>query len=102
MKQGITVAVLALALATAGCVSMGPNYDPAAVAQLTPGMDKAQVIAVLGHPTTTVTSTDGSQTMMWTHATGSMLGSDARSVMLMFGADGKYVKMMSQAETRVR
>lgn len=39
---------LVAATALAGCVSMGTNYDPAAVDRLQVGMTKAQVIEMLG------------------------------------------------------
>ncbi|MEG3089182.1 hypothetical protein [Sphingomonas sp. PB4P5] len=102
--RGISIAsaLVAGALLTA-CVSMGPDYDPAAVEQLRPGMDKATVIAQLGRPTSVASLPDGKQQLMWIHSRGDMLGrGQARSVMLMFGADGKYIGLVSQAETNLR
>ena len=83
----------------AACVTMGPNYDPALVESLRPGMDRSEVIALLGRPTTTVTMADGSQHLMWVHSKGSMFGANARAVTLIFGADGKYQRTLSQVET---
>jgi hypothetical protein len=95
--------IVAGALTLAGCVSMGPNYDPTTIEQLQPGMDKAAVIARLGRPTSVASLPDGKQQLMWIHSRGDMLGrAQARSVMLMFGADGKYIGLVSQAETNLR
>lgn len=96
-------AMLILASATAACVSMGPNYDPAAVDRLQPGASKANVIAILGRPTTTVMLPNGQQQLMWIHSRGTMLGQgDARAVTLLFDHDRKYVSVASSAETHIR
>ena len=77
------------ALLLAGCVSMGTDYDPAAVDRLQVGMTKAQVIQMLGQPNQVVTNSDGTSRMIWVHSTGSMLGAKARSVGLPFDRNGK-------------
>lgn len=81
------VAVAALSLA--GCVSMGTNYDVAAVDRLRVGMTKAEVIGLLGQPNQVVTNSDGSERLVWVHSTGSMCGANARSVGLPFDRGGK-------------
>ena len=48
MKNVLPISRAAL---LAGCVSMGTNYDPNAVAELQRGMSKEDVIARLGNPT---------------------------------------------------
>ena len=40
----------AILLSVSGCMSMGTNFDPAAVAQLQPGMTRDEVIRRLGKP----------------------------------------------------
>jgi outer membrane protein assembly factor BamE (lipoprotein component of BamABCDE complex) len=103
MRRVRNLAVLALlAQITSGCVSMGSNYDAAAVQRLTPGMDRSEVIAMLGRPTTSVTLEDRSQHLVWTHSRGSMFGATARSLTLIFGPDGKYLRTFSEAETQIR
>jgi hypothetical protein len=93
----------ALILPLPACVSMGANYSAEAVAQLKPGMSKAEVIALLGRPTSTASLPDGRQQMMWVHSKGSMLGTaSGRSIMLMFAPDGTYAGIVSQAETNLR
>lgn len=80
---------LAAALMLAGCVSMGTNYDVAAVGRLQVGMTKAEVISLLGQPNQAVSNADGSERLVWVHSTGSMFGANARSVGLPFGPDGR-------------
>ncbi len=92
----------AAAVVPTGCVSMGPNYNPAVVQSLRPGMDRSEVIALLGRPTSRVRLADGSQHLMWIHSKGSMFGATARAVTLIFGADDKYVGTFSEAETDIR
>lgn len=100
LKFGISLVLIA---ALPACVSMGANYDPAAVARLTVGMSQSEVVALLGSPSTRVTLADGTQQWMWLHSRGTMLGrGDARSVTLQFDADARYVRTLSQVETRIR
>lgn len=95
-------ALLALSAPLFGCVSLGSNYDAAAVEMLRPGMYRTEVIALLGRPTTSVTLADGSQHLVWTHSQGSMFGAKARSLTLIFGPDGRYLRTFSEAETIIR
>ena len=81
--------IFAAFLALSGCVSMGTNYDVAAVDHLRVGMTKAQVVGLLGQPNQVVTNTDGSERLIWVHSTGSMFGANARSVGLPFDRTGK-------------
>lgn len=84
---------IAVAVLLAGCVSMGTNYDPAAVDRLQVGMTKAQVIQMLGQPNQVITLTGGGQKLVWVHSTGSMFGANARSVSLPFGSDGRLTEI---------
>lgn len=72
-----------------GCVSMGTNYDARAVDHLRVGMTKAEVVEMLGQPNQVVTTSDGSERLIWVHSSGSMFGANARSIGLPFGSDGK-------------
>lgn len=90
MRKNLAVAA---ALLLAGCVSMGTNYDVAAVDRLQVGMTKAEVISLLGQPNQIVTNSDGSERLVWVHSTGSMLGANARSVGLPFGPDGRLTNV---------
>lgn len=82
----VTASLAALLLV--GCVSMGTDYDDAAVSQLRVGMTKAEVIGLLGQPNQIVTNSDGRERLVWVHSTGSVMGAKARSVGLPFGPDG--------------
>lgn len=77
------------AVLLAGCVSMGTNFDEAAVKRLQLDMTKAEVIDLLGEPNQIVTSADGSERLIWVHSTGSAFGANARSLGLPFSPEGK-------------
>ncbi len=81
--------VISVALMCAGCVSIGTDYDVAAVDRLEVGMTKQQVIEMLGQPNQIVDYDDGSQRLVWVHSTGTAFGANARSVGLPFGSDGR-------------
>lgn len=86
MKRILPVAA---AMMLAACVTMGTNYDAAAVDRLHVGMTKAEVVQLLGQPTQVVNNSDGTQPFVWVHSTGSMFGANARSLGLPFGPDGR-------------
>jgi hypothetical protein len=96
------LAATAAILLLAGCVSMGPNYDPAMVDTLVPGTPKSEVIARLGRPTSTARLGDGRQQLMWVHSRGSLGRAEARAVTLIFDAEGRYIGLVSQSETSIR
>lgn len=87
------ILIVSASLMLAACVSMGTNYDSAAVGQLKVGMTKPQVIMMLGKPNQTVTYADGAQRLVWVHSTGSMFGASARSVGLPFDREGKLTEV---------
>lgn len=93
MKRFIPICA---ALLLAGCVSMGTNYDPAAVNRLQKGMTQTEVIQMLGKPNTISTLPDGRVQLGWVHSTGSMFGANARAVSLLFDANGKLLQTISQ------
>lgn len=64
----------AILLSAPGCMSMGTNFDPAAVAQLQPGMTRDEVISRLGKPNSMAMLANGTQRLMWVHSKGSMFG----------------------------
>lgn len=90
MKRIFPIAAAAM---LAGCVSMGTNYDAAAVDRLQVGMTKAQVIQMLGQPNQIITLSGGGEKLIWVHSTGSMFGANARSVGLPFGPNGKLTEV---------
>ena len=98
MRFMIGLAVLALA----GCVSMGPNYDPAVAQSLPVGTSEAEAIRLLGQPNNVTVLTDGTRNLMWLHSTGNALGQGkARSVILHFDQEGRYTGMVSSSQTRI-
>lgn len=90
MKSIFPIAAAAL---LAGCVSMGTNYDSAAIDRLQVGMTKAQVIQMLGQPNQVITLAGDGEKLIWVHSTGSMFGANARSVGLPFGPDGRLAEV---------
>ena len=94
-------AALLLTLCSA-CVSMGTDYDPTAISRLRPGQSQAEIIQLLGKPTTTVRLTDGSRHIVWSHSKGSMFGATARQVTLLFNPQGEFVHVVNEAETHIR
>src|SRR3546814_14103254 len=54
----------AILLSAPGCMSMGTNFDPAAVAQLQPGMTRDEVISRLGKPNSMAMLANGTQRLM--------------------------------------
>ena len=87
----------------AGCVSVGTNYNTAAVGQLQPGLSKEEVIARLGPPNSRSTTPTGEEVMVWLHSTGTALGTGrARSVTLLFDASGHFVRVLNTTETQIR
>lgn len=101
MKRVCVSALVAGALCSA-CVSMGTSFDPAAVAQLRPGMTREQVIQLMGKPNSVATGPDGRQQLIWVHSKGSMFGAEARSVALVFGPDGRLLQAPAQATSEIR
>jgi hypothetical protein len=90
------------ALALAGCVSIGTNYDEAAVDRLVKGMSRSDVVAVLGKPNNITRQGNGSSIALWMHSTGNALGQGrSRMLMLGFDADGKYTGIVSESQTEL-
>ena len=82
--------VMVAGLFCTSCVSMGTDYDTAAVERLQVGMSKAEVIQILGQPNQVISNSDGSERLIWVHSTGSAFGAKSRSVGLPFN-DGKLM-----------
>jgi len=104
MKKLATVlAALTISAATVGCVSVGTNYDAAAIDQIAPGTAMSDVIARLGQPNNRTTLPNGQTQLMWLHSTGTAWGTaDARSAALLFDADGKFLRVITTSQTTMR
>lgn len=92
--------LLALAALTA-CASAGTEFDPKVVDSLAPGMTVAQVDAKLGKPNGEVFAADGRRVQTWMYSHSNMLsgGSSARTLAILFDADGKMVRVASKGQT---
>jgi len=87
-----------LLLLIAACASSGTNFDPGVASALRMGMDKAEVIAALGKPNQVLTRADSTQTLIWSHASGSVFGMKSKAVALPFSADGKLLSVPAAVE----
>lgn len=96
-----TYLVILPALVLAACASVGSNYDPNAVSQLRPGMPKDEVIRLLGKPNTLTTMPNGQTALGWVHSTASVFSASARSVSLLFDANGRLLQTY-QNQTEVK
>ena len=99
----IAIALGALAITLGGCISMGTNYDAAAVDQITAGTPMSEVIARLGQPNSRTTLPNGQTQLMWLHSTGTAWGTaDARSAALLFDAEGRFIRVITTNQTSIR
>jgi hypothetical protein len=95
--------LICLAFLTAGCASVGTDFNVATVQSLQPGMTEAQVIQILGQPNTRTRLMDGSEQLGWVYGHSSAFGSTTgRAAMLKFGADLRYIGVVSTSETQAR
>jgi len=103
MLKTAAICVL-MAFAGVGCASVGTDYSEVAVAQLQPGMSKAEVVSRLGQPNSQSTLPDGRQLLMWLHSEANMLSgkSAARSVSIFFDASGHMTRQVNNTQTDTR
>ena len=96
------IAALAASIALAGCASIGTNFDPATLTQLTPGMTEAEVVSRMGAPNSRTTMQDGSTSLMWLHSSANAFGSGAaNSAAVLIDQDGKFVRVITTTETKL-
>lgn len=101
--MNIRILAPAMALWVAGCVSIGTNYDPAQLSNLTPGMSEAQVIDRLGKPNARSFREDGTQIDVWSYSQGTAVGTGhARMAALLFDQKKRFVRVLSESESRLR
>ena len=82
------------AVAMAGCMTMGSQFDPALVDTLRPGestMDDA--IALLGTPTSTTVLGRGRTLVQWQYSQGRLVGATGAYVTVLFDAGGTMVRV---------
>jgi len=93
----------AAALLLAACATVGTDYSQTTVESLRPGMTQAEVVSLLGNPSSRTTLADGTEQWMWVHAKANAFGSArSKAVMLKFGPDKRFVEVMSATETQIR
>lgn len=72
-------AALALALALAGCANAGTAFEWKNAKQVAIGMTEAEVVGLMGKPTSVVTRGD-LQMWSWVYVQGSIFGSKSQTV----------------------
>lgn len=98
----LTSAAFAAALVLSGCASIGTNYNPAVLAQLTPGMTEAEVIARMGTPNSRTVLYDGTTSLMWLHSSATAFGTGgAKSAAILLDRDGRFVRVITTTETKL-
>lgn len=97
-----TLALTALAglcLSTAACVTSGPHFTMAEVQSLQPGVTtKDEAIALLGGASSVSDMGDGSTLVQWLYVIGTPYGGAGRHVSILFGSDGRMVRITHQAQ----
>jgi hypothetical protein len=95
-KNAIVIAASALVI---GCASVGSDFSMKDVDAFKPGITTLQEAETkLGKPMSTGYGPDGKISAMWTRSTGSVFGSSARSVLILFDKDGKMIRVVSRSE----
>ncbi|MFJ6023557.1 hypothetical protein ACIQC9_03010 [Brevundimonas sp. NPDC092305] len=98
----ILIAAVALAQPLAGCMTSGPRFTMAEVRTLKPGVTtKAEAIALLGEPSARSAMADGSELLQWMFTEAIYIAAEGRHVAILFGADGKMIRITHQSETRI-
>ena len=92
---------LALSLPLAGCMTSGVKFTMAEVESLQPGVTtKDEAIALLGKPTSRSTMADGSELLQWMYSEAIYIAAESRHVAILFGRDGRMLRITHQAETK--
>ena len=100
MRFAVTLIVAAM---LASCATVGTDYSDATIASLQPGMSQQDVVARLGRPNVKTSLADGTEQWIWTFAKASAFGAArSKAIMLQFGPDKRFLRVMSETETQVR
>lgn len=92
---------LALTLPLGACMTSGVKFTMAEVQSLQPGVTtKEEAIARLGKPTARSSMGDGSELLQWMYTEVVYIASDSRHVSILFGPDGRMVRIAHQYENK--
>jgi hypothetical protein len=97
-----TVLATLLMLASA-CITVGHKFDLAKVDLLTPGASTIDdATRLLGEPSAESDMPDGTKLFQWQYSQGTALGTGSAShVAILFGADGKMIRVSHRSHTTV-
>ncbi|MDM7956026.1 outer membrane protein assembly factor BamE [Blastomonas sp.] len=86
-----------------GCVSMGTNFDPAAVGMVQAGMTESEVVGLLGKPNSRSRTADGKEVWVWLYSRGTALGSArSRLASILFDQHHRVIRVQNMTETELR
>ena len=104
MKRVERLTVLAaLVMLISGCVTVGHKFDLAKVDLLTPGASTVEdATRLLGEPSAESDMPDGTKLFQWQYSQGTAFGTGSGShVAILFGADGKMIRVSHRSHTTV-
>lgn len=97
IRTGVLAACLGL---LAACTSVGPDFSMAEVDRMKPGVTSlGQAQQALGQPTTLTREADGSTRAGWARAETMGPVTSSRAVMILFGPDGRMVRVISRGQS---
>jgi len=95
LKRVILLAVLM----SAGCATVGHNFNEDAADKFTPGVTTMdQAIAALGKPSSYNYYDDGSVFVVWQYVSATAVSSDYKSLAIMFDKDHKMVRIAQRQD----
>lgn len=100
-----TAVLMAVLAPTPACATVGHRFNADAVNQLAPGVTTMEeAIRAVGPPTARSTMAGGSTLLQWQHIrTNGLTGrGESSHVAVLFGPDGKMVRVTHQAGAPVR
>ena len=94
-------AALAITLPLGACMTSGVKFTMAEVQSLQPGVTtKEEAIALLGKPTSRSAMANGAELLQWMYTEVVYIASDSRHVGILFGPDGRMVRIAHQYENK--
>ncbi|WP_022978405.1 hypothetical protein [Nevskia ramosa] len=88
---------LIITLSLSACAAAGNKFDASKINTLIPGVTTLDsATQELGRSAATETNEDGSKLVKWKYATASLVGTHFDGVAILFGPDGKMMRITKQ------
>jgi hypothetical protein len=98
LRSGFALALVAVALALAGCADGEGSLASSASSHFTPGITtRAEAVAKLGPPSSIYDQANGSRIVSWARTGGLFNPSETRGLSVEFGPDDRMVRIVSGA-----